>query len=67
MRSEGKVAWIPGAASGVEAERAGCDAPLNAGGAHLRCAVALVQKRAAGGRVADAIQRQALMMGELCE
>ena len=67
MRLEVKVALISGAASGVEAERAGCDAPLNAEAAHLQCAVALVQRRAAGGRVANAIQRQALMVGELCE
>jgi len=67
MRLEVKVALISGAASGVEAERAGCDAPLNAEGAHLQCAVALVQRRAAGGRVANAIQGQALMVGELCE
>jgi len=54
MRLEGKVALISWAASGVETERAGYDVPLNAGGAHLQCAVALVQ-------------RQALMVGELCE
>jgi len=51
MRLEVKVALISGAASGVEAERAGCDAPPNAGGAHLQCPVALVQRRASGGRV----------------
>ena len=54
MQLEVKVALVSGAASGVETERAGYDAPLNAGGAHLQCAVALVQ-------------RQALMVGELCE
>jgi len=67
MRLEGKVALISGAAREFEAEWAGCDAPLNAGRAHLQCAVALVQRRAAGGRVANAIQGQALMVGELCE
>jgi len=46
MRLEGKVALISWAASGVETERAGYDAPLNAGGAHLQCAVALVQRQA---------------------
>ncbi len=54
MRLEVKVTLISGAASGVKTERAGCDAPLNTGGAHLQRAVALVQ-------------RQALMVGELCE
>jgi len=44
MRLEVKVALISGAASGVETERAGYDAPPNAGGAHLQCAVALVQR-----------------------
>ena len=66
MRLEVKVALISGAASGVETEREGCDAPLNAEAAHLQYAVALLQRRAAGGRVANAIQGQALMVGELC-
>ena len=47
--------------------RAGCDATLNAGGAHLQRAVAPVQRRTSGGHVANAIRGHALMVGELCE
>jgi len=46
MRLEVKVALISGAASGVETEWTRYDAPLNAGGAHLQCAVTLVQRQA---------------------